>query len=404
MSTDDTHEHHEAGRGLRSSRRTGRFALASITMLVLGGVLLTAGASAAPSTDVPPVVTLIPGDPPLSADAVVLKPVGYWEDVFLESWAYEYENTLPASRMADSWEQYGLAYDVDGNTAMFRATGSTRYLDRALEYVDNVVATARVSSSLPTSQYRDRFRGWVSARVGLDEVPLYESYLWRYVTTMLRVMRDTPAIYDDPVYRARYDRLLAFAEVHIFDKWYTRGADDNIYRGRTHMAAHWATIALNLSLITTDADRRTRSREVVDNIDQRLPNYDVGLRDQLRQNPANPSAYFWNDVWRTFRRPGQDVSHGNGVISYVVEAADRGEHWTDADMAGFSALLTKVIWPGGHTYRDYVDGTGTGYGWFSDGFVNLGRYDAAVQLRLEEHAVVNAQFAANMALNAKLLS
>jgi hypothetical protein len=98
------------------------------------------------------------------------------------------------------------------------------------------------------------------------------------------------------------------------------------------------------------------------------------------------------------------VSHGNGVIAYVVEGRDRGRPWTGADMAAFSALLTKVIWPGGTAYRAFVDGTGTDNGWFSDGFVKLGRYDAAVQLRLEQHQVVNDQFAANMALNARILA
>jgi hypothetical protein len=43
-------------------------------------------------------------------------------------------------------------------------------------------------------------------------------------------------------------------------------------------------------------------------------------------------------------------------------------------------------------------------GWFSDGFVKLGRYDRATQRRLEDHQIVNAQLAANMALNAKTLS
>jgi hypothetical protein len=55
-------------------------------------------------------------------------------------------------------------------------------------------------------------------------------------------------------------------------------------------------------------------------------------------------------------------------------------------------------------YRAYVDGSGTGTGWFADGFVKLGRYSAAVQQRLERHPVVNGQFIANMALNAKILS
>ena len=91
-------------------------------------------------------------------------------------------------------------------------------------------------------------------------------------------------------------------------------------------------------------------------------------------------------------------------MAYAVEACDRGGRWTQSDMAAFSALLTKVIWPGGRNYHAYVDGTGADNGWYSDGFVKLGRYDPAVQRRLDGHEVVNEQFAANMALNARLLS
>jgi hypothetical protein len=131
---------------------------------------------------------------------------------------------------------------------------------------------------------------------------------------------------------------------------------------------------------------------------------DASLRGQLRRNPKETTAYFWSDLWGSFRRPGQDVSHGNGVLAYVVEARDNGKEWTDTDMAAFSALLTRVIWPGGKVYRAYVDGTGSDNGWFSDGYVKLGRYDPAVQRRLESHLVVNEQFAANMALNVKVLS
>jgi hypothetical protein len=72
-------------------------------------------------------------------------------------------------------------------------------------------------------------------------------------------------------------------------------------------------------------------------------------------------------------------------------------------MVAFSVLLTKVVWPGGTKYAAYVDGTGSDNGWFSDGFVKLGRYDAAVQQRLETHQVANLHFAANMAFNASRL-
>ena len=117
-----------------------------------------------------------------------------------------------------------------------------------------------------------------------------------------------------------------------------------------------------------------------------------------------PTAYFWNDVWGSFRHPGQDVAHANGVIAYIAEARDNGKFWTDTDMAAFSALLNKVVWPNLKTYRSFVDGTGVDNGWYSDGFVKLGRYDSALQKRLETHLVQNEQFAANMALNVKVLS
>ena len=376
-------------------------------VLVLAAASVTA-ASAGPGEEVPPIMQPIRVAPRSPAERIPLRPASHWAELYAGGWDFEYESSLPETRSADSWDHYDASYVVDANTAMFRATGERRYLDRALEYVENVMGSARDSSSLPESQFRDRYRGWASMRPDLDhpgeEVPLYESYFWRYATALLVVMQEDPAIRRDAGYHARYQRLLDFAEVHIFEKWYSRGALQYIYRERTHMAAHWALIALNLSLATEDAARRTRYRQVVDNIDLHLPDVRASLHGQMRRNPVEPTAYFWSDVWRSARRPGQDVSHGNGVMAYIVEACDRGWTWTTDDMAAFSALLTKVIGPGGRRYAAYVDGSGSDNGWFSDGFVKLGRFDAAVQRRLEDHQVVNLQFAANMALNARILS
>ena len=386
---------------------TGRIGRRGLLILAAGS--LTA-ASAAPGRDVPAIMQPMPMPvrPPDRPGSVPVRPVAYWAGVYRQVWDFEYRDTLPQTRSADSWDHYEASYVVDANTAMFRATGEPKYLDRALEYVQNVVAAARVSSSMRTSRFRDRYRGWVSMRPDLDrpgdEVPLYESYFWRYATALLVALREAPAVAGQRRYQDRFRVLRDFAEVDVFEKWYSRGPLENIYRERTHMAAHWALIARNLSLVTEDAGRRARYLEVADNIDLHLPDVRAGLRSQLRRNPAEPTAYFWSDVWGSARRPGQDVSHGNAVMAYVVEACDRGRNWTTADMAAFGALLTEVIWPGGTTYREFVDGTGSDNGWFSDGFVKLGRFDAAVQRRLDGHRVVNGQFAANMALNAHVLA
>ncbi|MCU7726345.1 hypothetical protein ODJ79_21665 [Actinoplanes sp. KI2] len=359
------------------------------TVLLLGAASVLAACG---RDDVPAMMKPLPVPSSAPPPVARLRSVADWANVFQQSWDYQLQSGLPLSRSADSWDHYDLSYSVDSCVAMFRATGEGRYVDRALQFVENVAAAAAPSASLPHSSFHDRYLGWASEKNGEDgdEVPLYESYFWRYGTGLLVTMRDAGLTGD------RYRRLLDFAEVQVFEKWYSRGPQDTVYRDVTHLSAHWALIALNLAQVTTDAARRARYLAVAGDFDQRM-------RRQLRRNPVEPTAYFWDDTWGRAKRPGQDVSHGNGVMAYVTEARARGNAWTDADMTAFSSLLTRVIWPGGTTYRGYLDGSGSDNGWFSDGFVKLGRYDPATQLRLDSHRVVNDQFAGNMALNARIL-
>ncbi|RKH27574.1 hypothetical protein D7Y13_18620 [Corallococcus praedator] len=345
----------------------------------------------------------------LAAQAVAgLRTVAGWETLFLGRWNAEHTSIyLPMSKSLDSWQFYNLGYAIDGNTAMYRATGKTQYLDRALLYVNNVVGNAKASTSFPRSQFKDGYQGWAAARSEVlgQEVALYESYCWRYVTRMLRVIRETPALYGNATYRAQYDRLLAFTEKNIFEKWNKRGANSWIYRVNTHMASHWALIAMDLSRMTTDATKKATYLTVVNNINRDLPNSTSSLRGQLMTSTVNPAGYFWAAEWGSRSRPGQDVSHANGMMAYLVEAHDAGVEWTDADMRKFVVTLNSIIWPAAGRYGNFVDGTGKGNGWFNDGLMKLGRYDANLQRRLETHAVGrNTQFYANGALNAKLLS
>jgi hypothetical protein len=234
---------------------------------------------------------------------------------------------------------------------------------------------------------------------------LWESYCWRYVTRTLRVIRETPALYSNPTYRSQYDRLLAFTERNIFEKWYKRGANANIYRSRTHMAAHWAFIALDLSRMTADATKRALYLQVLNNINRDLPNSTSSLRQQMRPNPKSSAAYFWSDVWGSTSQPGQDVAHGNGVMAYLVEANQAGVEWTNDDMRKFVATLTAAVWPSTGKYANYVNGSGTGNGWYTDGWIKLGRYDANLQRRIEGLNVGRTiQLYGNGALNARILS
>lgn len=150
--------------------------------------------------------------------------------------------------------------------------------------------------------------------------------------------------------------------------------------------------------MTTDPIRLQHERTVFDQINS-------SLRDQIKTSPVDPAAYFWSDAWGQFSRPGQDVSHGNNTIAYFVEAHDLGQGgWTDADMAKFVTLFDKIVWPADDRYAGFVDGSGVGNGWFSDGFVKLGRYNVSLQKRIEGISRGQGlQLFGNGALNAKLL-
>jgi hypothetical protein len=332
-----------------------------------------------------------------------LESVAWWDRKFHRYWRSVRSREMAMSRSADSWDHYNVSYSLDALTAAYQATGDVDYLDDALTIVQNVMASARPSSSLRGSEYRDSFRGWASARENGNEVPLYESYFWRYATSLLEVIHQARRLDGDADVQQRYAAALAFARRDIVQKWLRRGAGDNIFRSRTHMAAHWAMIAANLSVLTTDRSLRAQYLRIVTSIDRMLPNYPSSLRRQLRPNPKDRNAYFWSDVWGSTSRPGQDVGHGSGVVAYVVTAHDLGIEWTQRDIARFVELLDRVVWPREDRVTEFVDGSGTGNGWLADGWVKLGRYDADLQRRLERHGVQNDQFLANGALNAALL-
>ena len=121
------------------------------TVLLLGAAsaLAACGRDEVPAMMKPlPVPSVSP--PPVAK----LRSVADWTSVFLQSWDYQLQNSLPLSRSADSWDHYNLSYSVDSCVAMFRATGEGRYLDRALQFTENVAAAAATFSTSRTARSR----------------------------------------------------------------------------------------------------------------------------------------------------------------------------------------------------------------------------------------------------------
>jgi hypothetical protein len=342
---------------------------------------------------------------PAPADTVSptgpLLPVEHWRSLAEHAWPTLRAQVLPLSRSLDSHDFYRLAYTLDGLASLLEATSDPVYATRTFELISAMIASA--TPVLPSSPFRDGYRGWVSMAYGNREVPLYESYAWRYVARLLRVLQPMLPTASDQVHQS-YAETLAFTETNIVDKWISRGVNAFVYRSRTHMAAHWASICLDVSRLTTDAGRRARCVQVVDNIDNHLPNYPSSLRQQLHPSRTESGAYWWSDVWGHSTGPGQDIGHGNGVIAYVVESNDLRAGWSDQDLDRFCRTLVRFVIRASAPYPGFVDGTGHGNGWVADGFVKLGRHDLAVQQRLQRHGVQNFQFHAAMAVNAAHLA
>jgi hypothetical protein len=368
--------------------------------------LRSASARTAPASGTDPAPPASPASPAPAATPA-LKSAAAWADAFDQQWRATRVQVRGWAASGDSWQQYRLAYSVDALTSAYLATGRTAYVEDALALLDAVAASSRPSALISGSRFHDRYRGWASGLPadGGDEVALYESYLWRYGTGLLRVVRQDPALWRRPDLRSSYVRLLPVAVHDVFGKWWSRGPDSYIYRERVHLSAHWALIAVNLELLDASQQRRTRYARVIrefvqGSVAERRP----GLRTQLVASPFDPQAWFWSDVWGSYDLPGQDVSHGNAVVAFAVEAHDLGIAITDEDIRRFEYTMTSRVWPDRGPGAEHVDGSGTGTGWFSDGFVKLGRYDAALQARLEWHQPANGQFYAALALNAAILA
>ncbi|NTV30872.1 hypothetical protein HGA91_02740 [candidate division WWE3 bacterium] len=355
-------------------------------------------------------------------------PVSYWEEKMLsEVWPESSYSSTRCKQMSEaagieSVALYHMNDCIDGMTAMFEATGKTQYLDRALSYVETIIGKATLQS--------DGYYDW-------NMPTLEEGHSWRTVVRMLRVMRETLVIYNNSTYRVKYNQILAFSEKHIFEKNWVRSSlavveggisDGSIYRSRTHMASHWAMIAMELAIITENQTWKPRYLEVFNRINQDMRPYrPSSLREQLELFPGTTDTAIFHDEWirkyillgeRTQTaydaegyHPVSDTHHGQDTIGYIVEGRNVGIYWNDGDMKRLANLFKNITWDGNidnPQYGKWLDRTGEGTeGCIEEGFMMLGRYDGLVQKILQHDTPSGCSpvnFYGQMAVNAAILT
>jgi len=351
-----------------------------------------------------------------------------WEKLYLKAWDRYKQKAFDWSLQPYSAHYYHLAKYIDGLTAMYEATNNSNYLEQSIELITNVINQAKEVKKIG-SDYSDNFFGWISNQDSKTEIPLYESYFFRYVTKLLRIIRDKNIINKYPKF---YNNTINFVEKNIWEKWYTRGLE-NIYRSRTHMASHWAYIALDLYLITDDVNKLMEYYNVFNNINHKGFQYGSmktksSLKNNLKNNTSNYSWIYSDWAHKII----QDVSHANSVVSYIIESHCQNIHWNRDDINGLIEMLDvnkRITW-----YRDEKDNKIKVYAHFNgatknteldmtnpnkfdvgrfqtDGWIKLGRFDKNIYNFYEENIdyIINylSYFSfnayAHMALNKKLL-
>lgn len=300
-----------------------------------------------------------------------------------------------ASRSSNSYKLMNLRKTLASLNAILSIEEDERVIQEEIEIIDNLLHTAQISKNIKgnKSSYKDEFKGWVSLKNNgtlNQEVPLYESYSFFYITQFLYYLK----MYKWPDRAVQnkiwFDETISFIEKNIWDKWYVRSLKPkgNHYwyflRGRTHMGAHWAGVAMYLGNLTTNQEVQRQTNEL-----QRQ--YDLLLKRNLR---LVNNKYVWNstydDVQGTYAtavKPAiiQDVSHGNHVVSYIVAAYEFGSKtWTKKDIGYLANTLKYNMYNKEHNYfKDNVDGSEDanrpGWGNFiADGWAKLGYYDKGV--------------------------
>jgi hypothetical protein len=321
---------------------------------------------------------------------------------------YRYNESLEPGNKGDAgiyfdqsiyYVAWGLATQLD----MWRATGNNQYLDELIQMAYNMINKSRFVAIGNGSTYygwpgvtpRDAPENDIVYPIG---VPLWESYAFRYFTTMLRIMKDSPVLlasahnngnFTGTTYQNVYDYLLSWIEKHMWEKWKVSGLG-NLYRSNTHMASHWARIGMDLHYCTNNQEYY----EVFANITfAGFPSgtsyIGANFQDQLRINTSVPSAYDWSATWFNQVSP-QDTDHAGDIIVWVAESFDIGYYWTQTDIDRFASTFKDVMWLNKNSepmlLEPFVNGAGTptdvagykAYGWWSmarwnDDLYNLAR-------------------------------
>lgn len=304
--------------------------------------------------------------------------------------AQEQKRFFSQAKLQNSYHFMTSRYIFAAYLNMWKITNDISYYNVLKAWCDTLINSARVTNTIEGNiyPYKDNYYGWISRSEGYlpdNEVPLYESYIVRYIFELLYYVKLRG---NDPEwYNSRYQWFTD----NLWTKWKTRsrlvyGRDYTMFlRSALDMGSHWAAAGLILSKIGSTDSIRKQGMIV-------YTSYDTLLKRNLKPHPLIPNAYTLNssydDVSGTdavkSKDTIQDVSHLNLVLSYVTFANKlKNPAYPDSVLQKF-ANLAKGLYKNDRTFYDMVNITmdaGRKGNWGNsqaDGFIPLAEYDTAL--------------------------
>src|SRR5690606_8501146 len=307
-------------------------------------------------------------------------------------------NQLSIIEQGDSYQLMEFSRGIGALIAMYEATDSLEYLNEAIDLCKLIIQKCQEGRHISgnSEYFKDGYKGWVNQNPNkmknkgphMSEVPLFESYFFRYLSKLIYLMKQ---VENEPAsFGSDSQFFLDFVEINGWEKWYIRGErkSENCYpylfRNRTHMTSHWAVVALYLNELTNDSHKKNQYQDF-------LSRFDNQLKRNLKL--TSDSAYVWNITWDepwpygTHCNPAaaeaiiQDVSHGNHVITYIIESYELGRgDWTYSDLQKFSNTIKYLIYDAnnrrfnGDLGGKFIPKVANGIQ-MADGVLELARYD-----------------------------
>lgn len=252
-------------------------------------------------------------------------------------------------------EMYNAWIGIDGILDLYLATGDVFLVETAL-------AVGEKYQSIGKDENGDTYLDWFSLRLYRHNRNKYDHnhYEWRAGAGVARIisviLSDARLRYLHP----RAKKLMAFAEQHIWTKWYNKsGQFSNLQV--THFIGRVGIIALNLYKHTTNPTLKAQYLAFIQNRGRVLKNSLVtNMKTVDGVRAYNIRCYADGRDCNDRRNSNDgtiDVSHAGDTVAFVVEAYLAGGfgvfHSTDIDRLA-NSVLKLIISPTDSKFRSNV--------------------------------------------------